>query len=136
MATKWTHVQAFLALGTIPLNRFWSWSARSVDGRTVAVTLWREQLRGLAGRMVCTRSDWGDWHQGNGSRAFFADLKWAVEHCGGIVRVVVAVRDPKALPQVRMAECYPCRNLYLRVVHFDRITGAFTLEQVVIADAA
>jgi hypothetical protein len=59
--------------------------------------------------MVCAKTDWGDWHQGNGSRTFFEDLQWAVEHCGGIVRVVVAVRDTKALPQVRMAECYPCR---------------------------
>jgi hypothetical protein len=86
--------------------------------------------------MVCTRSGWDDWHQGNGSRAFFEDLRWAVEHCGGLVRVVVAVRDPKAFPRVRMAECYPCRNLYFRVVHFDAATGAFTLEQEVIADAA
>lgn len=136
MTTKCTRAQAFLALGTIPHNPQRSWSARSIDKKTVAISLWKDQLRGPAGRMTCSKIDWGDWHQGYESRIFFEDLQWAVDHCGGIVRVVVAVRDPKVLPQVRMAECYPCRNLYLRVIHCDLVTGSFTLEQVAIAEAA
>ena len=136
MTAKWTRAQSFHALGTIPRNPQRSWSARSIDKKTVAISLWRDQLQGQAGRMTCSKIDWGDWHQGYESRIFFEDLQWAVDHCSGIVRVVVAVRDPKVLPQVRMAECYPCRNLYLRVVHFDPVTGSFMLEQVILAEAA
>src|ERR1700737_4081295 len=57
----------------------------------------------------------GDWFRGPGSRYLFKDLAWALGHCRGIVSVIVAVRDRKVSPRVRMAECYPRRNLLMRV---------------------
>lgn len=134
MASKWTRTQAFLFFNTEPRNPYWSLSARSADGKTVAVTLWKDEITGSAGRMVYERRSLGGWYQGNGSRSFFKDLNWALANCGGIVRVIVAVRDRSASPRVRMSECYPQKNLFMRVTHIDPITGAFRLEQVVPTD--
>jgi hypothetical protein len=134
MANKWTRTAAFRFFNTEPRNPNWSWSARSANGRTVVLTLWKHEFRGPAGNMVYARSDWGDWHQGKGSRFFLEDLTWALAHCGGGVRVIVAVRDLSASPRVRTAECYPRKNLVMRVMHVNLQTGAFTLEQVASAE--
>jgi hypothetical protein len=131
MANKWTRTAAFRFLNTEPRNPNWSWSARSTDGKTVVVTLWKDELRGPAGKMIYVRNDLGDWYDGNGSRFFFEDLTWALANCGGIVRVIVAVRDRSASPRVRTAECYPQKNLFMRITHLDPEIGAFRLEQVV-----
>ena len=132
METKMTRVQAFRHFGTRPKNPY-RWSARSADGTTVAVTLWRDELRGPAGRMVYWLPGWGDWNRGTG-RSFFEDLEWAVANCGGAVRVVVVVRDRKANPRARTADCYPAKDLLMRVTHLDPVAGAFRLEQVVPAN--
>ena len=131
--TKWTRTAAFKFFNTKPRNPNWSWSARSTDGKAVAVTLWKHELSGRAGELTYTRNGMGDWHEGNGSRAFFQDLIWALMRCDGIVRVIIAVRDWSASPVIRMAECYPQKNLLMRVTHVNLVTGAFRLEQVVVA---
>jgi hypothetical protein len=129
MASKWTRNQAFRLYNTKPRNPNWSWSARSAD--RVVVTLWKDEFTGPAGRMTYERHGFGNWHKGNGNKFFFKDLAWAVAHCGGIVRVIVAVRDRDAFPRVRVAECYPSKNVIMRVTHLDPLAGAFKLEQVV-----
>jgi hypothetical protein len=136
MANEWTRTAAFRFFNTEPRNPNWSWSARSADDKTVVVTLWKHELTGLAGNMVYARHDIGDWYEGNGSPFFFEDLAWALAKCGGIVRVIVAVRDRRASPRVRMAECYPQKNLFMRITHLNPDIGAFSLEQVVRAEGA
>jgi hypothetical protein len=79
--------------------------------------------------MVYWRHGWGYWRS-NG-RSFFDDLMWAMANCGGIVRVIVVVRDRTANPRARTADCYPAKDLLMRVVHFDPAAGSFRLEQVV-----
>jgi hypothetical protein len=129
---KWTRTACFRFYNTDPLNPNWSWSAVSADGKTVVVTLWLDEFKGQAGKMVYARQGLGDWHKGSGSRFFFEDLAWAVANCGGIVRVVVAVRDPRQTGRAKTLECYPRKDLVMRVVHVDPKTGAFRLEQVVL----
>jgi hypothetical protein len=133
MAKKLTRVAAFRSYNTELPNPY-RWSARSPDGKTVAVSLWKDEFEGPAGRMVYNRSSMEDWYDGSGKRRFFEDLAWAVTHCDGIVRVIVAVRDTSAFPHVRTAECYPCKNLLMRVTHLDPVAGTFRLEQVVPTD--
>jgi hypothetical protein len=41
--------------------------------------------------MVYEKSDTNDW-VGPGKRALFRHLRYALDHCGGSVRVVVSVR--------------------------------------------
>jgi hypothetical protein len=82
MANKWTRTAAFRFFSTEPRNPNWSWSARSTDGQTVVVTLWKHEFTGSAGDMIYARSNLGDWHKGIGSRVFFEDLLWALAYCG------------------------------------------------------
>ena len=136
MANKWTRSAAFRFYNAHPRNANWSWSARSSDGKTVVVTLWKDEFDEPAGKMVYARSNLNDWHDGPGRRFFFEDLAWSVAHCDSLVRVIVAVRDPKAPQRNKMVEWYPQKALVMRVVHFDPVTGAFRLEQATIINLA
>jgi hypothetical protein len=136
MADKWTRTAAFRFYNAKPSNPNWSWSARSADGRTVVVTLWKHEFKGPAGKMVYAHSGLGNWHEGNGSRTFSKDLVWALANCEGLVRVVVVTRLWSVSSRVRTAECYPQKNLLMRITHLNLKTGAFTLEQVVPAEGA
>jgi hypothetical protein len=128
---EWTRTAAFRFYDTEPRNPNWSWSARSADGATVAITLWKDEFIGSAGKMTYAKSELGDWFEGPGSRFFFEDLAWAKNNCDGIVRVIVAVRDEQDKTKVSMAECYPQKNLVMRITHLDAEAGAFGLSQIV-----
>lgn len=132
MTNKWTRTAAFRYLNTEPRNPNWSWSARSADGKTVAVSLWKDEFKGPIGSMVYDRCTTADWHDGPGKHQFFRDLAWAVAHCGGIVCVILVIRDPRE--PGRVLECYPQKNWLMRVTHLDPRAGAFRLEQVVPAE--
>ena len=128
MANKWTRSAAFRFFNTEPLNPNWSWSARSADGRTVAVTLWKHEFG--AGAMTYTMNAFVDWRKGNGSRQFLKDLVWARANCDGRVNVIVVVRDEDDLSRIKTKDCYPQKNLVMRVKHVDPDTGDFRLERV------
>ncbi|UWU84924.1 hypothetical protein N2605_00215 [Bradyrhizobium yuanmingense] len=104
------------------------WSGVSADGSTVAVTLWRHEFGGPAGAMVYDKADSSNWKNSVAKREFFAHLQLAVDHCDGIVRVVVVVCDPAA--PSRTIDCYPAPNVVMRVVALDTIRSTFRLEQV------
>src|ERR1019366_2706519 len=42
MPKKWGLAEAFAHFGATGRNQRWSWSARSADGKTVVITLWRD----------------------------------------------------------------------------------------------
>jgi hypothetical protein len=128
MASTSTLTEAYRANGLELRNRNWSWSARSENA--VVVSLWQHEFKGLAGNMIYERQSHGDWYKGVGYRFLIEDLAWAVAHFGGIVGVVVVVRDSSALPRVRVSDCYAAKKLLMRVTHLDPATGAFRLEQV------
>jgi len=130
MAKKWTRSAAFRFYNADPRNINWSWSARSSDGKTVVVTLWKDELKGAAGNMAYDRGNMRDWHNGPGRRFFFEDLAWALANCDGLLRVIVAVRDHNQARRTRKAEWYPQKNLVMRIVHLDPAVGAFRLQQV------
>jgi hypothetical protein len=52
LANKMTHTEAFRAYGVEPRNANWSWSGKSADGKTVVVTLWKDEFKGSAGKMA------------------------------------------------------------------------------------
>jgi hypothetical protein len=71
-----------------------SWSARSPDGRTVAVTVWRRDIVGdevnMFGKMKRQPPN-------AAGRERIENLLWAKDHCGDLFRVVVIeARDPEA----------------------------------------
>ncbi|WLC16280.1 hypothetical protein [Bradyrhizobium diazoefficiens] len=123
-----TRTAAFGRYGIRLRNVMSRWSGISADGSTVAVSLWRHEFGGPAGTMVYDKADSSDWKDVAAKREFFRHLQWAVDHCEGIVRVVVVVRDPSKPP--RTIDCYPAPNVIMRVVALDHVRSTFRLEQV------
>ncbi|MCK1297522.1 MULTISPECIES: hypothetical protein [unclassified Bradyrhizobium] len=123
-----TRTAAFGRYGIRLRNVMSRWSGVSADGPTVAVSLWRHEFGGPAGEMVYDKADSSDWKHGIAKSEFFAHLQWAVDHCEGIVRVVIVVRDPS--DPSRTIDCYPAPNVIMRVIALDAVGSTFRLEQV------
>jgi hypothetical protein len=63
-----------------------------------------------------------------GAKERLENLKWAREHCDGLVRVVVMrAKDTKEDPR-SIAECFPHDKLVMRIIHIDEATGEFRAE--------
>lgn len=59
------------------------------------------------------------------SLQWITNLKWAIAHCQGCVRVVVlTAEETQANPRV-IRSCYPDDDLIMRITHFDAKTGFF-----------
>lgn len=131
MTKRWTHSECFAFFGTQPKSPRWSWSGRSDDGKTVAVTLWRDkfQEKGTVYKNFDTDVP-GEWRSRPGFVELIENLKHALKHTEGVVRVIIAApKDTEAVPR-SIAECYPNKDLRMRVVHLDDDAGAFTLERI------
>lgn len=131
MAKKWTHYECFERYNTRPSNIRWSWSARSDDGRTVAVTLWQDRFE-RGGTAYSPKADALDikWIGSPGHKELVDNLKWARDHCDGEFRVIIAVpKDPAASPR-SIKECFPHERLKMRIIHIDDGTGDFLAERI------
>jgi hypothetical protein len=124
-----TRKRAFGCYGARPRNPMTDWSAISSDGRTVAVSLWLDEFRGRARAMVYEKIHTDDWLPGPGKRLFFEHLQYALDHCSGLVRIVVSKRDPAN--RSRTIDCYPAPNVIMRIAYLDVRRDAFRLEQIV-----
>lgn len=124
-----TRKELFRRYGLRLLNLMTDWSALSSDGLVVALSLWLDEFRGRAGAMVYEKLDTRDWMDAAAKRRFFRHLQHSLHHCGGLVRVVVSVRDPAN--HARTVDCYPVPNVIMRITRLDVAAGSFRLEQVV-----
>jgi len=132
----WTVIGAFDFFGTVPTNVRWAWSARSLDGKTIAVTWWKEEIaRDSNGKLVWdTRNHprLPEWERRIGNRDRIKNLAWARDHCDGLFRVVwckaanLAARIPKAIAR------YPDKDLWMRLdPHcLNERTGEFFAQEV------
>ena len=131
MAKKWRVEDAFAYFnGATCRNRVWSWSARSSDGRTVVVTLWKDRLKEDGPKITTCEpgDDSGRLRLGNKER--IENLIWARDHCDGAFNVVIVVaEDIKAKPR-KAAKRYPHESLIMKLVSLDEDTGKFTAESV------
>jgi hypothetical protein len=129
MKAKLSRTKAFGLYGVILRNPNWSLSGRSPDGRTVAVSIWSDELSLQDGKLIYDRPNWGDWYDGPGRRFLFKDLAWARDFCGGIVRPVLSVRNPSA-DGVQTAGAQARTDLFMKLTRLDPDLGGFRLEQV------
>lgn len=134
MTRTFTRREAFRAFGITLDNVNWSLSGVSADGSMVVVSLWRDELKWPSGSLVYDKPNTQDWKDGPGKRRFFEHLQFAIDHCDGLVHIVVSVRDP--YDPVRTIDCYPRPNVVMRVGHLDVSQCAFRLEQVLPAKKA
>jgi hypothetical protein len=131
VAKKWTKKECFAHYGTKPRNLRWSWSARSEDGKTVVVAFWQDRFT-EGGRVYQSASHSGDeqWFGSAGHNELMNNLKWARNHCGGLLRTIVVVaKDMKAEPRETL-ECFPRDNLIMKITHLDEVTCDFVTERV------
>ena len=131
--------QAFEMFGLKQTNQVWSWSAISEDGKTVATTVWADQVDRTsdASLFVDTfnlphnqRNEL--WRDANGNRERIQHLSHAVKHNSGIVRVLLVHSvDPNAYPrEVKPNSVEPLTERYFKVVKLDEQTGEFQLQEV------
>jgi hypothetical protein len=133
MPKRWGKNSAFGFYNARGKNVRWSWSARSEDGKTVVLTLWKDLIEDRAGKIVYAEIDRGNlaaWIDKPGNHERIENLKWAQDNCDDIFRVVTAVaKDPN--PYSRDIDyCYPEPELRMRVTYRNEKTGEFRAEQV------
>jgi hypothetical protein len=130
MPKSWTHTAAFKHFGTAPRNVHWSWSARSLDGETVVVTLWQDQFKRRDGRLIYESQfdPGGPRDTRPGFHELMDNLVWARDHCDGRFRVIVAkAKDINSYPR-SIAECFPHDKMIMRLSGLDLETGNFAAE--------
>ncbi|MGD9540202.1 hypothetical protein [Methylocystis sp.] len=131
MADRWTHRACFDFFGVIPKNLRWSWSGRSLDGRTVAVTFWKDEFEngGKVYRSDPSRKK-GKWVGSTAHKEFIENLIWSRDHCNGELHIIVATaKDVTADPRA-IKECYPQKRLKMRLAYLDEKTGDFVAERI------
>ena len=88
---KWTLSECFSSFGTAGSNPRWSWSARSLDGKTVVITLWKDRISFKDGAIAYEdiKIDTEAWRQRPGNRERIQNLIWARDHCDGFFKAVI-----------------------------------------------
>ncbi|MBZ8132607.1 hypothetical protein [Afifella sp. IM 167] len=128
---EWTKTAAFAEFGAVASNPVWSWSARSPDGSVVVLTFWKDALIYSSGSAFYDDTGWEPEQISQaGNRERMENIRWALEHLGGVVRaVIVEAEDPQAKPR-SIKVCFPQKQLRMRITHFDQETGEFRAESV------
>jgi hypothetical protein len=117
-----TLTKCFKHFGAICSNRFLSLSAISNDGQTVVVAMWEDEF-GREGDHLTYQSRYRPYFKRR--QRLIANLKWARDHCGGLVRVIVVrAADVQTNPR-EIKSCYPDDDLIMRITHLDTRTGVF-----------
>ena len=126
--SKISRTDAFKYFGTPLRNTYWSRSARSVDGKTVVVALWRDQLKKVGNVLTYVHSTDVDWFRSQGQNELCENLIWCRDKCGGIFKVViVTAKNAGAIPR-EVASSDPEKRYDMLITSLDQLTGAFTSE--------
>lgn len=118
---------SFAEFGAKGKNKRWSWSARSDDGKVVVITLWKDRLKTQNGTVVYDDIgiDTRAWRDRPGNKERIDNLRWARDNCGGMFKAVITIaEDINAQPRA-IRECFPQRNLNMKLTDFVEETGEF-----------
>lgn len=132
MAQGQTLAECFAYFGAVCASRRFSKSAITQDGQTVVVAIWEDEVQREGDRVVY-ESRYKPRLKGKVrgvDSELVANLKWALAHCFGLVRVVMlAAEDVTAEPR-KIVCCYPDDRLVMRITGFDSRTRTFRAESV------
>lgn len=130
MKPTWQLRACFEHFGAVCAHRYFSLSAISNDGKTVVVAMWEHKFDLRDTRKVY-RSQYQPLLKGQRkglSAQWIANLRWALDHCHGLVRVVVLqAEDVQGNPLV-IKTCVPDDSLIMRITELDSKSGAFKAE--------
>jgi hypothetical protein len=118
----------FRTFGAEGRNPRWSRSARTPNGKVV-MTFWKDQLNYLTNPI--SYSSFGSptlrqWTEQLGNRERTEKLKWARDHCGGLMQaVIIEAVDENAEPR-QIARSFPHRRLVMKLTSLNEETGEFS----------
>lgn len=127
VSKRWTLSECFNAFGAVGSNPRWSWSARSSDGGTVVITLWKDRIVFKGGTVFYedVKIDTEAWRDRPGNRERIANLIWAREHCNGFFKTVITIaKDERRQPR-EIRECFPKPEYNMRILSLNEGTGEF-----------
>jgi hypothetical protein len=119
--------ESFQAYGAKLKNPRWSWSARTPDNKVV-MTFWKDRLN--YSTKPVSYSNFGSptllrRRDQPGNRERIENLKWAHDHCDGLMYVVIVVAiDVNAEPR-EIAESFPQTRLLMKLTELNEETGEF-----------
>src|SRR5260370_29362114 len=107
-AMTWTRAGGLAQVGVRLRNNQWSWSGRSEDGQTVAITVWTDKVKREDDSFVYRQIAYTEAERGRpGFRELIENLRWARDHCGGFGKIVMTRgKDEKSNPP-EGGRCYP-----------------------------
>jgi hypothetical protein len=130
MGKKTTLAGAFAHFGTIARNPRWSWSAVSPDQKTVAVTLWEDQISADGSVDFFGHPKLDRWQSQPGNKDRIRNLKIARDNCDGLFRVVrVIAKDVQAIPR-EIADRRPDDDTVMKLTDLNEETGEFSAVRV------
>jgi hypothetical protein len=124
--------RCFTHFGAVCASNRLSKSAITQDGQTVVIAIWEDEVQ-RDGDRVIYQSRYRPALKGKSRRVeseLMANLKWAKDHCGGLVRVVIlTAEDVRAEPR-KIMYCYADDSLVMRVTELDCRARTFRAESV------
>jgi hypothetical protein len=119
---------AYAKFGAVPRNKRWSWSARSGDGNTVVLALWKHLFDYSA--TPISYSEYGnpnlsEWRGGPGNIERIENLMHARAACEGLFRVVISVARDVNAAQLEIASAFDHPRLLMKLTDLDETSGEF-----------
>jgi hypothetical protein len=122
----------FTHFGAVCASRRFSKSAITQDGQTVVVAIWEDEIRREGDRLIY-ESRYRPALKGksrNADSELIANLKWARDHCAGLVRVVILTAEDVTAERRKIMYCYADDSLVMRITEFDCRARTFRAESV------
>ena len=120
--------EAFKRAGVVAKNQRWSWSARSSDGNTVVMTLWKDLLDYRVRPIVYStfdRENLAVWVDRPGNRERLENLIWARDHCDGLFRVVITTAKNVRADTREIEDAHYQERMIMKLVDLNEQTGEF-----------
>jgi len=120
--------KAFESFGAAGKNQRWSWSARTSDDRTVVMTFWKDLIDFAASPISYSTFDSPRlhlWKNKPGNKERIENLKWARDHCDGLMKVVIIEAKDIHADSREIADCIVQRRMVMKLVELNEETGEF-----------
>jgi hypothetical protein len=119
---------AFRKAGVRARNTRQSWSAKSDNGNTIVMTLWKDLLD-----YSSTPISYSSYHRDNplwkdrwGNRERLENLRWARDHCGGVFRVIITTAKDTDVEPREVADAFYHERMIMKIKDLDEETGEFS----------
>jgi hypothetical protein len=124
--------RCFTHFGAVCASNRFSKSAITQDGQTVVIAIWEDEVQ-RDGDRVIYQSRYRPALKGKSRRIeseLMANLKWAQDHCGGLVRVVILTAEDVTAEQRKIMYCYADDSLVMHITELDCRSRTFRAESV------